>query len=118
MVAGPGRYLQPQVFLTARLLNIPRPSGIRHSPARARVLGPRLASAPPPTLTVPRDSLISPAAARSRVAFPAPLGPSRATTLPSGTVKSFWNREADVPKHHRLLVASGNAGELERRAGD
>ncbi len=46
-----------------------------------------LASGTPATRTVPAVGAICPEASLSVVVLPAPLGPSRATTDPRGTVK-------------------------------
>jgi len=70
---------------TVRLGKTARPSGTAHRPWRASRSGdvPRIST--PPKVTVPAVGTSAPLATLSNVDLPAPFGPSRANTDPSGT---------------------------------
>src|SRR5882672_9845596 len=72
---------------TVRLLNTPRPSGIRHRPRAARRWGACLLTSMSSRRTLPDVGRMTPLAVRKTVVLPAPLGPRRATTWPALT----WN---------------------------
>ena len=91
---------------------MPRPSGMRHSPQRARSSGRAPFTRRPAIMTSP---LVAPSGARRRpcsvVDLPAPFGPSSATTLTSG------HDEVDPVQHVDAVVAGAEAAQLEQRLG-
>jgi hypothetical protein len=74
--------------LTVRFGNTPRPSGMVHTPMRARSLGEAPVTSWPAIRTSPAVGRTSPAHTLTVVDLPAPFAPSRATTAPGGTVRS------------------------------
>ena len=68
---------------------MPRPSGTRHRPARARSSGRAPFTRRPATTTSPPVAGCSPASTRSVVVLPAPFGPSTRGDRPAGTARSM-----------------------------
>ena len=83
--------------LTVSERKIPRPSGIRQTPCRARRNGAALLASFPPITTVPLAGLSRPAATRRVVVLPAPFGPSSATTDERGTLMVTSCSTDDAP---------------------
>src|SRR3954468_22218452 len=79
------------------------------SPTRARTAHPRFGSASPSTWTVPACGRSRPASTRSSVDFPAPFGPSTASSDPAGTA-AVTSRSARRSPRRRLRPASSTAG--------
>ena len=68
-----------------RLGNTARPSGMAHSPRRAKRSGDALLTGSPSNSTSPPLAAICPLATLSKVDLPAPFGPRSAYTDPSAT---------------------------------
>ena len=66
---------------------MPRPSGMRQTPALASASGAAPLTCVPATWTQPRVGRILPEQICSVVDLPAPLGPSSAKTDPTGTAR-------------------------------
>ena len=67
---------------------MPRPSGMRHTPARDSCTGDAPVTSWPSISTVPDVGFSSPLITRSSELLPAPFGPRIATSAPAGTVRS------------------------------
>ncbi len=74
---------------TVRFGKIPRPSGMRHTPARASCTGEAPVMSQPSSNTLPAVGRSSPLITFSNELLPAPLGPRMATSAPPGTVRSI-----------------------------
>ena len=73
---------------TVRLGKTPRPSGTVHRPDLVKRSDDRLVTSWPLKRTVPLVGRSRPEATFNRVDLPAPLGPSRAMTVPAATDRS------------------------------
>ena len=94
----PVKVIISRLSRTERLGNTPRPSGIRHTPARARSRAGAPVTSRPPSSSRPERSGWTPAATRSVVVLPAPFGPSSATTWPAATLRSTPCR-TEIPSY-------------------
>src|SRR4051794_27569048 len=98
---------------TVRFGKMPRPSGIVHTPMRASASVPAPFTCRPAMCTQPAVGVICPLITFSVVVFPPPFGPSRATTLPTGTTRSTpWSTSmrpyaAFTPLSSRTFSAIG-----------
>ena len=86
---GPQKVISRRFSVTVRLGKMPRPSGMVHSPARDSASGRMPLTWRPSTWKQPFVGTICPLATLSVVDFPAPLGPSRASTSPVETARSM-----------------------------
>ena len=103
--------------LTERARKMPRPSGTWQTPSWESRWGGQPVASTPSTSTRPDDGLSSPDATRSSVVFPAPLGPSSATTALSGTTR-FTSRNtvcepypAVIPRSSSIYTSTSAASE-------
>ena len=84
---GGSRLNSRMLSFTDRARKIPRPSGTWQTPAWDRRCGGQPVASTPSMRIRPAEGRSSPDATRSSVVFPAPFGPSRATTALSGTTR-------------------------------
>ena len=90
---------------------MPRPSGIVQSPARARAFAEAPVASRPAIINCPADGRNIPLATLISVLFPAPLGPSKATTSPRPTVR-FTPCSTSIDPYEARTFRSSRIGVL------